>query len=109
MGNIHRSFLFLFSLIVIHVLMSSLLCLHHERKVQLLDRNQGTNVNKSNWSSIRDPRKAAETSLRKAPPRVFSNPTQNTVALNSLLYRDLLKWKRYFHSLSAFLQGFPLF
>uniref|UniRef100_A0A3N7GVE7 Uncharacterized protein n=1 Tax=Populus trichocarpa TaxID=3694 RepID=A0A3N7GVE7_POPTR len=86
MGNIHRAFLILFSLIVIHVLMSSLLCLHHERKVQLLDRNQGrrllvpfaslsANVNKSTGAN-RDPRKAAETSLRKAPPS-FSNPTQN--------------------------------
>ncbi|KAL9386259.1 hypothetical protein Peur_019383 [Populus x canadensis] len=86
MGNIHRAFLILFSLIVIHVLMSSLLCLHHERKVQLLDRNQGrrllvpfaslsANVNKSTGAN-KDPRKAAETSLRKAPPS-FSNPTQN--------------------------------
>ncbi|KAJ6934836.1 hypothetical protein NC651_009737 [Populus alba x Populus x berolinensis] len=67
MGNIHRSFLILFSLIVIHVLMSSLLCLHHERKVQLLDRNQGrrlivpfaslsANVNKSTGAN-KDPRK----------------------------------------------------
>ncbi|KAJ6944613.1 hypothetical protein NC652_009854 [Populus alba x Populus x berolinensis] len=86
MRNIHRAFLILFSLIVIHILMSSLLCLHHERKVQLLDRNQGrrllvpfaslsANVNKSTGAN-KDPRKAAETSLRKAPPS-FSNPTQN--------------------------------
>jgi len=66
--------------------MSSLLCLHHERKVQLLYRNQGrrllvpfaslsANVNKSTGAN-KDPQKAAETSLRKAPPS-FSNPTQN--------------------------------
>ncbi|KAJ7005182.1 hypothetical protein NC653_009867 [Populus alba x Populus x berolinensis] len=76
MRNIHRAFLILFSLIVIHILMSSLLCLHHERKVQLLDRNQGRRLVNKSTGANKDPRKAAETSLRKAPPS-FSNPTQN--------------------------------
>ncbi|KAF9686460.1 hypothetical protein SADUNF_Sadunf03G0160900 [Salix dunnii] len=78
MGNIPRAFFVLFSLIVIHVLMSSLLCLHYERKVQLLDRNQGrrllvsvtslsANANKSTGAN-KVPQKAAEASLRKAPP-----------------------------------------
>lgn len=41
MGNGNRALFVLFSLILIHVLMSSLPCLHHERKVLLLYRNQG--------------------------------------------------------------------
>ncbi|KAJ6387813.1 hypothetical protein OIU77_026391, partial [Salix suchowensis] len=67
--------------------MSSLLCLHHhERKVQLLDRNQGrrllvsvtslsANANKSAGAN-KVTQKAAEASLKKAPPSL-SNPTQN--------------------------------
>ncbi|KAH8512452.1 hypothetical protein H0E87_005915 [Populus deltoides] len=38
-------------------------------------RRETANVNKSTGAN-KDPRKAAETSLRKAPPS-FSNPTQN--------------------------------
>ncbi|KAI5600251.1 hypothetical protein POPTR_001G014025v4 [Populus trichocarpa] len=74
MGNGNRALFVLFSLILIHVLMSSLPCLHHERKVLLLYRNQGRRLLVSVSSLL--PSESLETSLRKAPPSL-SNPTQN--------------------------------
>ena len=86
MGNGNRALFVLLSLILIHVLMASLPCLHLEREVQLIDRNQGSrfqvsvssllsNANKSNGAN-KHPQKAVETSLGKSPPSL-SNPTQN--------------------------------
>ncbi|OAY30232.1 hypothetical protein MANES_14G015100v8 [Manihot esculenta] len=81
-----RTLVVLFALILIHILMSSLLSLHHEREIHSDSRNQprrllvSVSLSSSNEANlngaIKDPQKALETSLRKAPPSL-SNPTQN--------------------------------
>ncbi|KAF8395903.1 hypothetical protein HHK36_019858 [Tetracentron sinense] len=76
----------LFAIILIHLLMCSLFSLHHERKSTPRERNQArrlllsvasvsANLNKLN-GTMKEPKKAVGTSLKKVPPSVW-NPIQN--------------------------------
>ncbi|XP_021278160.1 uncharacterized protein LOC110412063 [Herrania umbratica] len=90
MKSIHRALFAAFALLLFHLLICSPLSLHCWSNTHSRVRNQprrllgsfasiSANLNKLS-RAIQDPKKAVETSLRKAPPSA-SNPTQNSETL----------------------------
>nr|DAD43194.1 TPA_asm: hypothetical protein HUJ06_001424 [Nelumbo nucifera] len=80
-----RALAALLTLVLFHLLMCSVLSLHHEskspreriqsRRLLLSAASVSVNLKKLNGKN-KEPKKAVETSLRRAPPSV-SNPIQN--------------------------------